>query len=457
MDFAFSKEEEEYQRQVRRFMEATLTPERRRRGRDLRDQQWSDRDLEREFKRELSEAGLTGYSLPAEHGGRGIPGAYNAILSYEAAYARAPGVYHSVYIIGPSLSAFGSEEQRRFFLPKIARGEVEFMLGYSEPGAGSDLAGVETRAVADGDEYVINGQKSFSTHAQRTEYAWMIARTNPDVPRHRGLSLFVIPMTTEGITVRPIPTVAGWDHAEVFFENVRVPKTALVGEQDRGWYHLMTAIDFERSGFLYYGEAQRLFDELLDFCRSTRRNGAPLTKDPVVRRQLARMRTEIDAGLRLMKRIVWLQQSGQAPNTEASINKVWADMGDDPAHRVAPAVGAGAQHRGQHQQGVGHGDDPAHLPRGDADHGPLRLAATDEPAPARPRPARLRPPRDDPQPRLHRRERGAAQHHRAARPRHAAGVGLGCRGDAGRRLRRLPDSHQVGQAEDDECDDNGPR
>ena len=324
MDFAFSKEEEEYQRQVRRFMEATLTPERRRRGRDLRDQQWSDRDLEREFKRDLSEAGLTGYSLPAEHGGRGIPGAYNAILSYEAAYARAPGVYHSVYIIGPSLSAFGSEEQRRFFLPKIARGEVEFMLGYSEPGAGSDLAGVETRAVVDGDEYVINGQKAFSTHAQRTEYAWMIARTNPDVPRHRGLSLFVIPMTTEGITVRPIPTIAGWDHAEVFFEDVRVPKTALVGEQDRGWYHLMTAIDFERSGFLYYGEAQRLFDELLDFCRSTRKNGAPLTKDPLVRRKLARMRTEIDAGLRLMKRIVWLQQSGQAPNTEASINKVWA-------------------------------------------------------------------------------------------------------------------------------------
>ena len=253
-----------------------------------------------------------------EHGGRGLPGAYNAILSYEAAYARAPGVYHSVYIIGPSLSAFGSEEQRRFFLPKIARGEVEFLLGYSEPGAGSDLAGVETSAVADGDEYVINGQKSFSTHAQRAEYAWMIARTNPDVPRHRGLSLFVVPMTTEGITVRPIPTVAGWDHAEVFFENVRVPKTALVGEKDRGWYHLMTAIDFERSGFLYYGEAQRLFDELLDFCRSTRRNGAPLTKDPLVRRELARMRTEIDAGRR-----------------------------SDEAHRLAPAVGAGAQHRGQ--------------------------------------------------------------------------------------------------------------
>ena len=324
MDFAFSAEEQDYQAKVRRFMAEALPRQRRRDHLDLSDQQWSDRAIERDFKRELSDSGLTGYSLPVEVGGQGKPGAYNAILSYEAAYFRAPGVYHSVYIIGPSLSVFGSEEQRRFFLPKIARGEVEFLLGYSEPGAGSDLAAVETRATVDGDEYVINGQKSFSTHAQRAEYAWMIARTNADVPRHRGLSLFVVPMETEGITVRPIQTIAGWDHAEVFFDNVRVPKTALVGEEDRGWYHLMTAIDFERSGFLYYGEAQRLFDEILAFCRTTRKNGAPLTKDPVVRQKLASMQIEMSAGLRLVKRIVWMQSSGQVPGTEASVNKVWA-------------------------------------------------------------------------------------------------------------------------------------
>jgi len=324
MDFSFSSEEQRYQEEVRAFMERALPPNRRHAHLDLSDQQWSDPPLEREFKRELSESGLTGYSLPTEFGGQGKPGAYNAILSYEAAYARAPGVYHSVYIIGPSLTVFGSDEQRNFFLPRIARGEVEFMLGYSEPGAGSDLASVETLAVIDGDDYVINGQKSFSTHAQRTEYAWMIARTNVDVPKHRGLSLFLVPMETPGITVRPIQTVAGWNHAEVFFENVRVPKTALVGEQDRGWYQLMTAIDFERSGFLYYGEAQRLFEEVLNFCRTSHRNGTSLAKDPAIRQKLALMLTDINAGLRLVKRNVWMQSAGLVPNTEAAVNKVWA-------------------------------------------------------------------------------------------------------------------------------------
>ena len=167
MDFAFSKEEEDYQRRVRRFMDAALTPERRRRGRDLKDQQWSDRALEREFKRDLSEAGLTGYSLPVEHGGRGLTGAYKRHPLLRGGLRPRSGGLPQRLHIGPSLSAFGSEEQRRFSCPRIARGEVEFLLGYSEPGAGSDLAGVETRAVADGDEYVINGQKSFSTHAQR--------------------------------------------------------------------------------------------------------------------------------------------------------------------------------------------------------------------------------------------------------------------------------------------------
>ena len=324
MNFDFSAEEQDYQRRVREFLDRELSPERRRNHLDLTDQQWSDLPLERSFKRALSESGLTGYSLPVEYGGQGKTGAYNAILSYEMARARAPGVYHSIYIIGPSLMAFGSEEQKRTFLPKIARGEIEFCLGYSEPQAGSDLSAVETRAVSQGDEYVITGQKAFTTHAERTEYCWMIARTNTEVPRHRGLSLFVLPMDTAGITVRPIVTVSGWKHYEVFFDDVRVPKTALVGQEDRGWYHLMTALDFERSGFLYYGEAQRLMDDLMAFCRSTRRHGKPLTQDPLVRQRLAEFQIGIDAGLRFVKRIVWMQSRGESPGVEASINKVWA-------------------------------------------------------------------------------------------------------------------------------------
>ncbi len=324
MDFSFSPEEQAYQAEVRAFLERELTPQRRREHLDYTDQSWSDEALEREFRRALIESGLMGYSLPEEYGGRGEAGAYNAILAYEMARARAPGVYHSVYIIGPSLIAFGSPEQRRHFLPRIARGEVEFCLGYSEPGAGSDLASLETRAVADGDDFVITGQKAFTTAAHRVEYCWMVARTNPEVPKHKGLSLFIVPMDAPGVTVRPVWTVPGWLHNEVFFDGVRVPKTALVGERDRGWYHLMTALDFERSGFLYYGEAQRLLDELLDYCRIIWRHGRPLSRDPRVRQKLAQLQIELDTGLRLVKRIIWMQSRGHVPGVEASVNKVWA-------------------------------------------------------------------------------------------------------------------------------------
>lgn len=324
MDFSFSADEQAYQAEVRAFLDRELTPERRRERLDYTDQSWADETLDREFRQALTQSGLMGYSLPVEYGGRGKPGAYNAILSYEMARARAPGVYHSVYIIGPSLMAFGSDEQRRHFLPRIARGEVEFCLGYSEPGAGSDLANLETRATADGDDYVITGQKSFTTAAHRVEYCWMVARTNPDVPKHKGVSLFIVPMDAPGVTVRPMWTVPGWQHNEVFFDRVRVPKSALVGERDRGWYHLMTALDFERSGFLYYGEAQRLLDELLDYCRITWRDGRPLSRDPRVRQKLARLRIEMDTGLRMVKRIIWMQSRGEVPSVEASVNKVWA-------------------------------------------------------------------------------------------------------------------------------------
>ncbi len=324
MDFAFSPEEEAYQAEVRAFIERALPPERLARHLDLTDQNWADEELDAAFRKELSASGLTEWQLPVEHGGRGLEGAYNAILSYEMARARAPVVLHSVYIIGPSLMAFGSDEQRAYFLPKIARGEAEFSLCYSEPGAGSDLAAVETRAVADGDDFVITGQKVFTTAAHRVGYCWLLARTNPDVPKHRGLSLFVFPSDTPGVTIRAIKTIAGWRHSEVFFDTVRVPRSSLVGEEDRGWYHLVTALDFERSGFLYYGEAQRLLDDLLAYCRSTNVDGRPLTEQPDVRRKLAQMRIEMDVGIRFVKRIVWMQSNRRVPNVEASINKVWA-------------------------------------------------------------------------------------------------------------------------------------
>ena len=324
MDFAFTPEEEAFRTELKGFLEREFSAEVRAAHLDYQDQAWVDEELELAFRQRLSEANLLAAAWPKEYGGLGKQGAYTSIIAFEMARANAPGIFHGVRIIGPSLMIFGSEEQKAYFLPKIAGGELEFSLGYSEPGAGSDLANLQTRAEADGDDFVINGQKSFTTGAHRADYCWMVARTNPHVPKHKGISIFLVPFDTPGITIRPLTTIAGWRHNEVFFDNVRVSKTALVGEQDQGWYHLMTALDFERSGFLYYGGAQRLYDGLIAYCKSATRNGKPLTLDPDVRRKLAQLRIDMGTGLRFTKRVAWMQGTGQVPNAEASMSKIWA-------------------------------------------------------------------------------------------------------------------------------------
>ncbi len=325
MDFGFTPEEEAFQTQVSAFVRRELPPERRRQHLDYTEQSWVDGDLETQFRKSLSASGLLSVGWPREYGGGGKKGAYNAVLAFELARAWAPGMPpQGMNIVGPSLMVFGSEEQRRHFLPRIVRGEIEFCLGYSEPGAGSDLAAIQTRATEDGDDFIINGQKIFTTGAHRTEYTWMVARTNPNVPKHKGISLFLVPMATPGITVRPLWTMSGWRHNEVFFDNVRVPRSTLVGEKDRGWYHLAIALDFERNGFVRYGEIMALLDDLVAYCKTTARDGHPLSRKPRVRQMLAELRTDLDVGMRLSKRIIWMQSQGLPPNAESSMNKIWA-------------------------------------------------------------------------------------------------------------------------------------
>ena len=323
MDFSFTPEEEAFREQVLSFLKEELSPEVRERHRDLTDYSWVDEELEHEFRRRVSASGLLGMGWPKEYGGQGKRGFYGPITAFEMARANAPGHFHGTRIIGPSIMLFGSEEQKRSFLPKIASGEVDFSLGYSEPGAGSDLANLQTRAVTDGDDFVITGQKIFTSGAHRADYCWMVARTNPNVPKHKGISIFLVPFKTPGITIRPLWTMAGWRHNEVFFDGARVPKSSLVGERDRGWYHLMTALDFERSGFLYLGGAQRLFEVLVKYCKSATRNGKSLAQDPMVRRELAQLKIELDAAMRLSKRVPWMQETGQSPTTESSMSKIW--------------------------------------------------------------------------------------------------------------------------------------
>ena len=319
MEFRFTQEQQDYAEELRAFFKEKMSaPE----VKDERDPtqmyRWSI-PFERKMRRETGEAGHLGVAWPEEYGGRGKDMVHQAILGYEAAFA-AP------------LMLFGSEEQKAFHLPKILSGEARYCLGYSEPSAGSDLASLQTSAVQDGDEFVINGQKIFTTQGHDSDYCWLAARTDPEAPKHKGVSVLLIDMKSPGITVRPLWTMAKWRHNEVFFEDVRVPKADLVGELHRGWYQVTAVLDGERSSFPAYGEARRWVEALVKYCKTHWRDGRPLSQDPVIRQKLARLASEVAAGYRLSMRVAWLQSRGSVPNYEASVTKVY---GSELRKRIA--------------------------------------------------------------------------------------------------------------------------
>jgi alkylation response protein AidB-like acyl-CoA dehydrogenase len=232
-------------------------------------------------------------------------------------------------LVGPTLIDAASDEQKHRFLPPIMRGEVVWCQGFSEPNAGSDLAGLQTRAVLDGDDYVVNGQKIWSSQAHFADWCALLARTDPDAPKHRGISFFLVDMKTPGITVRPIKQISGEaEFNEVFFDSVRVPKANLLGEENGGWLVANRLLAYERGVItmtMLVGY-QRSWDELRDYARTTRRNGGLLVDDPRIRERLAAVYTDIQlmrlANLRLITRYM----RGAPPGVETSIMKLyWAN------------------------------------------------------------------------------------------------------------------------------------
>ena len=319
MDFGFTQEEEAFRQEIRQFLRQELGPEHK--GRTPQDL------FSRDFSRKLAEKGWLGVGWPKEYGGLGRPYTEQLVYSEEMMYHKAPAGAHVLAqnMVGPSLIRVGSEEQKREFLPRILKGEIVFCLGYTEPNAGTDLANCQTTAVADGDDYIINGQKLFTSFAGQADYAWMTVRTDPDAPKkHRGISMFIVDMKTPGITVGKLDTM--WDYAlyEVFFDNVRVPKTAVVGELNQGWHYLTTALDHER---VFMGgvvaQHRRLFEGLVQYAKETYRNGKPLSKAPVIRQRLAQLAIDLEVGRLFAYRVAWLLGQGTVPFSEASMTKIF--------------------------------------------------------------------------------------------------------------------------------------
>ena len=264
---------------------------------------------------------------PKQYGGGGLSVMQQFVLNEELAKERAPrlgGI--GLGWAGPTILLYGSEEQKQRHLPRILSGREQWCQGFSEPGAGSDLAGLQTRAVRDGDDYVVNGSKIWTSGAHKSHWMILLARTDPDAPKHKGISYFLVDMKSPGITRRPFPDmVDNVSFNEVFFEDVRVPVANRIGEENRGWYVGAATLDFERSNIAGSTHLNLMVDDLVGAVREHAGLGFdPLQRDPGLRFELADRAVEAGIAKLMSYHVAWMQSAGQVPNKEASVAKLYS-------------------------------------------------------------------------------------------------------------------------------------
>ena len=333
MDYRFTEEQEAFRQEIRDFLSDNLGEDWRGIDPDayFHDENWFPI---RELTAKMAERGWLTLAWPKEYGGQGRAHIEQMIYNEETAYFRAPtrDVSIGTHMVGPTLMLYGTEEQKNHYLPEIASGEAVYCQGFSEPESGSDLASLQLRAIEDGDDYVLSGSKIWTSGAHRSTHCYLLTRTDPDAPKHRGISVFIVDMNTPGIEVRPIINMFGIHYFnQVFFDNVRVPKRAMIGEKNRGWYIAATTLDFERSGVASFASNRRSIEELVELAHEMGTNGKPLSDDPMVRQRLAELWTANEAGKTIAYNVAWMQSQGLVPNREASISKM---MGSEIAQQI---------------------------------------------------------------------------------------------------------------------------
>jgi alkylation response protein AidB-like acyl-CoA dehydrogenase len=334
MDLRDTQEQAGFRQEIRTFLKNEL-PERFRgiftaagmmaggEGGDMR----SRFEEIREWREKLAGKGWIAPAWPKEYGGAGLTVMEQFIMNEEFAEARAPQVGGmGTSMIGPTLIIHGDDEQKKEHLGRILSGDVQWCQGFSEPGSGSDLASLQTRAVRDGDDFVINGQKIWTSGAQFAHWMFMLARTDPDAPKHKGISYFLVDMKSPGVSVRPLINLAGnAGFNEVFFDNVRVPARNLVGEENRGWYIGTTTLDFERSSIGSAVGMRQQVENLIRFAQEhTDDHQSSLGWNSGLRYELSDRLVETQVAKMLSYRVVTMQAKGLVPNYEASITKLFA-------------------------------------------------------------------------------------------------------------------------------------
>ncbi|MDG1990771.1 MAG: acyl-CoA dehydrogenase family protein, partial [Dehalococcoidia bacterium] len=292
----------------------------------ISDDEQSKQDAENWFDA-FAEKSWVAPHWPKEYGGGGLSTMEQFILKQELATANAPGVGSNVGLgmLGPALIVHGTDEQKSEFLPPILKGDVVWCQGFSEPGAGSDLASLQTRAVKDGDEYVINGQKTWTTHGHYADWILLLTRTDATAPKHRGISFLLADIKSEGVTVNPIYDMS-WGHEvnEDFFEDVRIPATQIVGEENRGWYVGMTLLDNERSNIEGAIRQQKIINRMLNYIhKEDGKLKSRINEYDGIRQEVASAFVDANVMFNFSLRIISMQNEGQVPNYEASVSKLF--------------------------------------------------------------------------------------------------------------------------------------
>ena len=323
MDFELTSEQLEFVKEVEAFLDDNADPE----VFDLTRENMAqivDTPKRRAFMAKVGEQGWLGITWPTEVGGKDGEGIYEYLLNEALAARGGPQIGKGVGIIGKTIIRNGSDKLKAEFLPKILRNEVEFAVGYSEPNAGSDAASMQLKATRDGDGWRLNGQKTWTTSAHFADWYWVGARTDPDVPKHYGITLFLVPMDHPGITVKPIWTMGDERTNEVYLDDVWVSDDYVVGELNKGFQYISEALDLERFTLFTFSPIAQRLDLLTEYVRTATRDGVPLKDDAVARSKIAELHTEAEVARVLGLKFVAASAAGGAPPTsEASEYKLF--------------------------------------------------------------------------------------------------------------------------------------
>lgn len=335
MELDFTPEQKKFRDELRSYFDAMMSDEL---VAELRSDSEGGGPLFRKAMKQMGRDGLLGVGWPREHGGQGRTPIEQFIFADEIQTAGFPLPFLTLNTVGPTLRHYGTAEQKAFFLPKILAGELFFAIGYSEPSAGTDLASLQTTAVRDGDEWVIHGQKMWTSLAGYADYIWLAARTDPSKSKHRGLSMFLVPTTAKGYSRQPIRTVGGVTTNATFYDDVRVPAEALIGGENNGWALITGQLNHERISLMSVGPLRRNLREVTAWARETKIDGAPMIEKSWVRENLARVYAKVQI-LRLMNwKQAWAAQAGQPNLADASAIKVFGSELNMQAYRLLMEV-----------------------------------------------------------------------------------------------------------------------